>query len=215
MFMMLVRPSWRLDPTRTTIWSPILASFFSRSIFSPRSVMPWAFPTFLTRKAWTPQTIGWYVLLGLMLAIAARVAVVRRRRHVANRYRREALDTLATIVTDVATLELRAGALARLPALLKRVALSVVPRTEAASLTGEKWLTFLDAAYDGEGFTRGPGRLLPTLAYRSSDSFEAISDQQASDLLELTRLWIRSHDLAGRDGGGSDTGGHDLVPDVG
>ena len=170
--------------------------------------------------AWTPQTIGWYVLLGLVLAIAARVAVVRRRRHVANRYRREALDTLATIETDVATPELRAGALARVPALLKRVALSVVPRSEAASLTGEKWLTFLDAAYDGDGFSRGPGRLLPTLAYRSSDSLEAISEQQASDLLELTRLWIRSHDLAGRDRGGQESverggAGHDSAQEGG
>jgi hypothetical protein len=146
--------------------------------------------------AWTPQTVGWYVLLAVVLAIAARVVVVRRRRHIANRYRREALDVLAVIESDVGTPELRTGALARLPALLKRVALSVVSRAEAASLTGEKWLTFLDAGYGGDGFTRGAGRLLPTLAYGSADDLEAISDQQVSDLVDLTRLWIRSHDLA-------------------
>ena len=159
--------------------------------------------------AWTPQTIGWYVLLGLMLAIAARVAVVRRRRRIANRYRREALDVLAVIENDVGKPELRAGALARLPALLKRVVLSVVSRAEAASLPGEKWLKFLDAGYGGDGFSRGPGRLLPTLAYGSSDDLEAISDQEASDLVDLTRLWIRSHDLARRDRVGRDQFGHD------
>ena len=148
--------------------------------------------------AWTPQTVGWYVLLATVLAIAARVAVMQRRRRIANRYRREALDVLAVIENDVGTPELRSGALARLPALLKQVALSVVSRAEAASLTGEKWLTFLDDGYGGDGFTRGPGRLLPTLAYRSSDTLEAISDQQATELLDLTRLWIRSHDLADR-----------------
>ncbi len=147
--------------------------------------------------AWTPQTAGWYVLLAVLLAIAARVAVVRRRRRIANRYRREALDVLAVIENDVGIPELRAGALARLPVLLKRVALSVVPRAEAASLTGEKWLSFLDAGYGGDGFTHGPGRLLPALAYASSDHLEEISDQQATDLVELTRLWIRSHDLTG------------------
>ncbi len=155
--------------------------------------------------AWTPQTVGWYVLLAAMLAIGARVVFVRRRRHIVNRYRREALDVLAVIENDVGIPELRAGALARLPALLKRVALSVVSRAEAASLTGEKWLTFLDAGYGGDGFTHGPGRLLPTLAYGSADDLEAISDQQVSDLVELTRLWIRSHDLAGRERGGRDS----------
>jgi len=155
--------------------------------------------------AWTPQTVGWYVLLAAMLAIGGRVVVVRRRRHIANRYRREALDVLAVIENDVGIPELRAGALARLPALLKRVALSVVSRAEAASLTGEKWLAFLDAGYGGDGFTRGTGRLLPTLAYGSSGDLEAISDQQASDLLELTRLWIRSHDLSGRERAGRDS----------
>ncbi len=147
--------------------------------------------------AWTPQTVGWYLLLAAVVAIAARVGVVRRRGHTANRYRREALDALAVIENDVRVRELRAGALARLPALVKRVALSVVPRAEAASLTGENWLMFLDAGYSGDGFTRGPGRLLSTLAYRSPDILEAISDQQASDLVELTRLWIQSHDLDG------------------
>ena len=160
--------------------------------------------------AWTPQTVGWYVLLVTVLAIAARVAVMRRRRRIVNRYRREALDVLAVIENDVATPELRSAALARLPALLKQVALSVVSRAEAASLTGEKWLTFLDDGYGGDGFTRGPGRLLPTLAYRSSDTLEAISDQQATELLDLTRLWIRSHDLVGRK-----SAGHDLVQEDG
>ena len=155
--------------------------------------------------SWTPQTAGWYAVLAAVLAIAARVAVVRRRRRIANRYRREALDVLAVIENDVGKPELRAGALARLPALLKRVVLSVVSRAEAASLTGEKWLTFLDAGYGGDGFTRGAGRLLPTLAYESSDILEAISDQQVSDLVELTRLWIRSHDLAGRERAGRDS----------
>ena len=155
--------------------------------------------------AWTPQTVGWYVLLAAALAIAVRVALVRRRKHAANRYRREALDVLSVIKNDLGMPELRAGALARLPALLKRVALSVVSRAEAASLTGEKWLTFLDAGYGGDGFTHGAGRLLPTLAYGSADDLEAISDQQVSDLVELTRLWIRSHDLAGRERAGRDS----------
>jgi hypothetical protein len=147
--------------------------------------------------AWTPQTVGWYVLLAVVLAIAARVVVVRRRRRIANRYRREALDALAVIESHVRVREVRAEALARLPALLKRVALSAASRADVASLTGERWLRFLDAGYGGDGFTRGPGRLLPTLAYRSSDSLEAISHQEACDLVELTRLWIGSHDLAG------------------
>ena len=55
----------------------------------------------------------------------------------------------------------------RLPRLVKQTALAFRPRTEVAALSGEPWLQFLDASYGEKGFTEGPGRLLPKLAYAS------------------------------------------------
>ena len=150
--------------------------------------------------AYTPQTVGWYLLLAAFVLLGAWIAVVRHRRQVANRYRREALGELATIQRDLQSPEARAGALARIPVLLKRIAVSVTERAEAASLTGEAWLAFLDQAYGGNGFTTGAGRLLPTLAYQSPEQLTAVSDQQAAELLELTRTWIGAHDLTRAEG---------------
>ena len=79
--------------------------------------------------------------------------------------------------------------------LVERYVDSVTARTGAASLTGEAWLAFLDEAYDGNGFTTGAGRLLPTLAYESPERLAAVTDQQADELVDLTRTWIRSHEL--------------------
>jgi len=150
--------------------------------------------------AFTPQTIGWYVLLAVTVVAVAWIAIARHRRRIANRYRREALDQLATIENDLASPDKRAGALGRIPVLIKRVAVSVTARTEAASLTGEAWLAFLDEAYDGSGFTTGAGRLLPTLAYESPERLAAVTDKQAGELVDLTRTWIRTHELARAEG---------------
>ena len=150
--------------------------------------------------AYTPQTIGWYVLLLVTVVAGAWIAIAHHRRHALNRYRREALDQLATIEDDLASPDRRAMALGRIPVLIKRVAVSVTARTEAASLTGEAWLAFLDEAYDGNGFTTGAGRLLPTLAYESPERLAAVTEQQAGELVDLTRTWIRSHELARTEG---------------
>jgi hypothetical protein len=145
--------------------------------------------------AYTPQTIGWYVLVAVVLVVGVMVGVVVRRRHVRNRYRREALEHLELIERDLGSSNTRTAALARIPVLLKRVAISRSERTEAASLTGDIWLAYLDRAYDGRGFTSGAGRLLPTLSYGTPNRLAVVTDEEANDLVALTRNWIRSHDV--------------------
>ncbi len=145
--------------------------------------------------AYTPETVGWNLLLAALVALGAWVIVGHNRRRVANRYRREALSELADIQSELQSPDVRAGALARIPVLLKRVAVSATDRTATASLTGEPWLAFLDQAYGGDGFTTGAGRILPALAYQAPERLAEVSDQQVAELLELIRTWIRAHDL--------------------
>ena len=146
--------------------------------------------------AWTPTTAGWYVLLAVVVAAAGWTALARHRTRVANRYRRDALEELAAIKSALGEHASRADALAGIPQLIKRVALSVASRAQAASLTGDAWLAFLDQAYGGDGFSSGPGRLIPELAYKPPERLEDVTEQQARDLLELVGVWIRSHDLS-------------------
>lgn len=126
---------------------------------------------------WTPQTISWYVLFGLLAVLLAwavwRVVAHWRR----NRYRREALRELEHISTSA------------IPALLKRTALAAWPRDQVASLSGESWIRFLEA-HEGEGaFTHSPGRLFLDLEYRTAH--HSFSDQLA--LRQIASDWIRRH----------------------
>jgi len=78
-------------------------------------------------------------------------------------------------------------------ALVKRTALHAYPREEIASLSGEAWLRFLDASYNGTGFTDGPGQILAQTAYLPSNELEACNKEDISLLLKLVRKWIKKH----------------------
>lgn len=128
-----------------------------------------------------PATTAWavvFVVAGLLLLT---VGLLLWRRWRENAYRRAALRHLDRIA--------RTGALSELPVLVKRVALEVWPREQVAALSGEAWLTFLDASYGGSGFTVGPGRRLPDLAYGGA----TLPRDSEPELVALVRNWIHSH----------------------
>jgi uncharacterized protein DUF4381 len=103
-------------------------------------------------------------------------------RWVADRYRRAALAELAEIE--------RSGAVAMVPALLKRTALAFAPRATVASLSDAAWLAFLDRTCPRGGFASGPGRSLATLAYGDA---RTIAEPDRRALLGLARRWIAEH----------------------
>ena len=143
--------------------------------------------------SWMPQTIGWYVVFGLILFVAGWWVYGRLRRFRKNRYRRLALAELAVIERELQQPEKRVKALAEIPVLLKGTALSTFPRTDVAALSGESWLSFLDKTMGGRNFTEGEGRLLPELAYAPVQRITELSDERIRDLLQLVRRWIKRH----------------------
>src|SRR5271167_5027887 len=82
--------------------------------------------------AWTPQTIGWYVLFAIIGLAFVWMTIHWIRKWFANRYRREALRELALLPAE------------QFSTLLKRTALAAWPREKVASLNGEAWLNFLN-----------------------------------------------------------------------
>jgi Domain of unknown function (DUF4381) len=140
-----------------------------------------------------PQTLGWYLLLVLAATLVAWSVLALRRRRTADRYRREALAELEMLVARLEEKGGRYEVASRLPVLLKRVALAVAPREEVAALTGKEWLSFLDRLYGGDGFTKGPGRLLPRLAYGTPTFLSGVPRAEIDALLRLTREWIGRH----------------------
>jgi hypothetical protein len=143
--------------------------------------------------SWMPQTMGWYVVFGLILVVAGWWVYARLRRFRVNRYRRFALAELATIERDLQQPEKHAKALAEIPVLVKWAALSAFQRSDVAALTGEKWLAFLDKTMRGTEFTQGVGRLLPELAYAPARRGAQLPDESINNLLRLVHRWIRTH----------------------
>ncbi len=143
--------------------------------------------------SWVPSTGAWYALAAAV-AIGICVAVfLAVRRYRANRYRREALFRVDAISAAIGDPEQRDQALRQLPVLVKQVALAFSAREEVARLSGDAWLEFLDRRWDGDRFRNGPGRLLPTIAYGSRRSREAIPDAEIGELTALLRAWIKGH----------------------
>jgi hypothetical protein len=137
--------------------------------------------------------VGFYVLLALMLALGVWVAFLWRRRQMARFYRRAAIAELDAIARELEKKGGRHVLAARLPELLKRVALHVEPRAEVAALTGQGWLTLLDRMYGGNGFVKGPGRLLPRLAYGTPTFISSVPRADIDALVRLSREWILKH----------------------
>jgi len=133
---------------------------------------------------WWPLAPGWYVVGVLLLLALAWLAARFWRRWNRDRYRREALQSLA---------QLRAGgdATARgVPELLKRAALSAWPRETVATLSGESWHLFLDRTAGMSCFCGRTGRTLDTLAYGEAGRLSA---DEVGDLYREAERWLRRH----------------------
>jgi len=127
--------------------------------------------------AWTPQTIGWYILFTLTGLFVLGMVVHSIRRWFANRYRREALRELAHLPPD------------QLSTLLKRTALTAWPRAKVASLTGEGWLTFLGETAANSLFHQSPGNRIEEVALQPT----VLSTEDEQELRKLAAEWIRRH----------------------
>ena len=78
--------------------------------------------------------------------------------------------------------------------LLRRVAISINPRAEVASLTGRQWLEFLDKSVTGTPFSDGCGQLLATAPYRNSPPTEP----EIAQLLSLCEDWLNAQTLTAK-----------------
>jgi Domain of unknown function (DUF4381) len=127
--------------------------------------------------AWTPQTIGWYVLFAAVALLLLWFAIYVIRRWFANRYRSEALRELVIATPD------------QFSALLKRTALAAWPREKVASLSGDAWLQFLGNAAATESFRSAPGNRIEELALFGNAA--SVEDEQT--LRTIAAEWIRRH----------------------
>lgn len=132
---------------------------------------------------WLPQTPGWLIVLGWLVAVVCLAAwqVVKRWRR--NRYRRDALAELRAIASgpDVDT----AQAAQRIANVLKRTALVAYPRADVASLYGAEWARFLTESAGNDPQVADAAEELAAAAYRPGADPKSLS--------RPAQRWIRLH----------------------
>lgn len=139
-----------------------------------------------------PATWGWLALLAALAIVALGSGWWLARRWRRQRYRRCALRQLAEI--ERAAVSDRA-ALAALPPLLKRVALSAAGGGRAAPLSGEQWDAYLRST-GGRDFPPGTGCLLEVLAYAGPRQLGELREAEVAQLLLASRRWTEGHHVA-------------------
>jgi Domain of unknown function (DUF4381) len=142
--------------------------------------------------SYAPQTVGWYILGGMVLALIAWLVSRWLAHRRATRYRRDALDQLRTIEAMLSR-GVAASVIVELDALTKRVALVTFGREAVAPLSGREWLSFLDRTARTTAFTAGDARPLGELPYQPVSEREAVSVDRMKALAVVVRRWIRSH----------------------
>jgi len=132
-----------------------------------------------TAIGWWPLAPGWWLLLGLLvLAGFLFLLVVRFRQR--RRLRRLALRRLEEL-SQLPEPQL-ATALSRL---LRQAAISHFPSHEAAGVTGQAWLEFLDRPFTDQPFSSGVGNCLSDAPYRP------VVKVNGPALVALCRLWLK------------------------
>jgi hypothetical protein len=134
---------------------------------------------------WWPPAIGWWLLV-VLIALLIVFLYWFYKRLTRKSAIRAAKKNLAAIKQNPA-LDNRKK-LHELSMLIRRVAISVNPRTEVASLTGRQWLAFLDKSLTGAPFSEGCGQLLADAPYRNTQPTE----QEISQLISLCEDWLKA-----------------------
>lgn len=132
---------------------------------------------------WTPQTIGWAVIIVWALTVVVILlwhSVQRWRR---NRYRREALLALSELEGQKG-LDTQAVASA-IATILKRTALAAYGRPQVADLYGQEWADFLCESAANDAIVRQHAVAISNAAYAK--------EADGAELMIPVRRWIKVH----------------------
>ncbi|MGI9199764.1 MAG: DUF4381 domain-containing protein [Woeseiaceae bacterium] len=132
---------------------------------------------------WTPQTIGWAVIVVWALTVVAILLWHSIRRWRRNRYRREALQELKSLQSQQDLDE--QGVAAGIATILKRTALAAYDRPQVADLYGQAWADFLCESAANDAIVRRHAVAISNAAYAK--------EANGAELFAPVRRWIKVH----------------------
>ncbi|MGI9228569.1 MAG: DUF4381 domain-containing protein [Gammaproteobacteria bacterium] len=137
---------------------------------------------------WWPVAPGWWLLTGLLMALAAGLFYWHKR----NERIRYAAITMARLEFAAIQQQFDTGQDAKstvqaVSVLLRRLAISLFPRQDSAGLAGKDWLQFLDQQGRRSLFATEDGKIMLDAPYQRE-----VPQQQAQTLLGLCKQWIEA-----------------------
>ena len=148
--------------------------------YSELPLRDWHHPGAVT---WWPPAAGWWILATFTILILFAVGWFWRRKS-RPKVKKLATKQLERLRQDPNLSD--SDRVRNLSILIRRICLTVYPRSEAARLTGGEWLRFLDRNLDEPCFSEGAGKVLADAPYRRN--IEVDSDA----LFALCERWIES-----------------------
>lgn len=135
--------------------------------------------------SWWPPAIGWWLLALLLVVIVLAYFLIRflRQRASATNYKKMALQAFQQIRKNEQQDPMLL--LREISQLLRRIALSYLPRQQVASLTGQQWIEQLNQLSATEVFSQQDAELISQASYRPQVSYSR------DELLERCEQWIR------------------------
>ena len=137
--------------------------------------------------SWWPPAPGWWLVVVGIIALLLAAVIINKRRAQPARSIKSISHAQFRRLCDAYRQHHDAHRLVRdLSMLLRRISISLCPRSAAAGLTGEAWLQFLDRIAATDQFMQGPGRVLIDAPYRR------LAELDAEALLALCSAWINN-----------------------
>ncbi len=134
---------------------------------------------------WWPPAMGWW-LLALFIPLLCWFVIWLFKRLTRKTALKTSKKILSEIKQDTALDDIEK--LSKISELIRRVAISIAPRSETASLTGLDWLQYLDSTMKDSPFTQGAGRCLANAHYQQT----ALTEIDIPLLISLCEHWLKA-----------------------
>lgn len=136
--------------------------------------------------SWWPLAFGWWILVCLLIIFIVTGWLWYQRRQ-QKKYSALTLakEELFLVQKNYVEHNDPKRLIIDLSVLIRRLSISIFPRVEAAGLTGEKWLDFLDDAMANNPFSTGAGRILMDGPYRPN-----VMPEEIEPLVKICDEWI-------------------------
>ncbi len=134
---------------------------------------------------WWPPAIGWWLLVIFIPLLCLSLFWLYKRLT-----RKTAIKTAKKLILKIKqnTETDDKHKLTELSELIRRVAISLSPRSETASLTGQAWLEYLDKSVSGTPFSQGAGKVLATAQYQKTPT----AGIDIPSLINVCEDWLKA-----------------------